>query len=139
METSSFEQLSTLKKWYLKGFVALFMFNIDRLALLGGGITIAIFIYPALYLKDLIGGVGGGVAGFLFFAATYYLFSRVIGFWIINPLVGVYGLHRVRSDFGPKTHLKVLEWVLERCEKPSSEQSPSLNIAELARAVGEHK
>lgn len=124
------------QRWYLNGYVALYLWDQDRLAIAGAGATFAVFLYPALVLKSILGGNVGGAAAFVFLGASFFLFSRFIGMWVINPLCGLYELERARRKYGPQTRRKILEWVVDQGGRLAKKR---LDIAELAHSLGEGK
>lgn len=126
------DELNKLQLWNLQGFVALYLWSSDRLALGCAASTLAIFLYPALLIKDSF-GVGGA---FFFIFACYFLTAKYIGFWIVNPLCGLFILERAQRSYGPITRRKILEWVFEQ---GGDSAKKTLNIAALARANGEYK
>lgn len=138
------EDFNQLEQWMLNGYVALYLCNVDRLAAVCAAITISAIFYPALLLKNEVAGLlesfGGDVlgvlVGILFLLASFHLVSRFIGFWIINPLGGLYVLAKARYSYGPATRRKILEWVIEQ---GGGEAKAPLDIAALARAHGELK
>lgn len=124
------EEINKLEEWYLKGFVALHLWNTNLLAVACALATTAVFLYPTFILKDHF----GDLAAWLFYIVTYFLFSKYIGFWIVNPLCGQYILAKAQRTYGPKTRRKILEWVIEPFSDDAKEP---LNIAALARTQGE--
>jgi len=126
------DDLNKKQRWYVQGFVTLYQWNNDGLALITASLTVLVFLYPALLVKSL---VGDNVA-IVFLLACYFITIKFIAFWIINPLCGLFILERAQRSYGPVTRQKILEWAFEQHGKEVEEP---LNIAALARANGEHK
>ncbi|BCR26237.1 hypothetical protein [Aquipseudomonas alcaligenes] len=129
-----YDDYSPARKWFLTGIVALSTWNMNRLALASAGLTVAACLVPALTVKNELGGLEGAVAAFLILVVGYTLLSRAVGFWIINPLCGLIVLHKVHSDYGPKTRRAVLDWV-----SADGDYMDKLDVDKLARSLGEQK
>lgn len=144
MTNVKLEDLSKSQQWLLNGYVALYLSSVDRLAATCAALTISAMAYPALLLRGEVavwlGGVHGEtlgtIAGLLLMFAGFTMLSRPLGFWIINPLWGLWLLAKARYTYGPATRQKMLEWVIER---GGQETKAPLDIAALARAQGELK
>ncbi|HEJ2342250.1 TPA: hypothetical protein ACWLUJ_005767 [Pseudomonas aeruginosa] len=131
------DTFNKVEQWHFNGYVAVKLWGHVRLVIVGILASLAIFLYPALVLKsNLGGGLGGLAAAFVFLGVMSLLFSGIIAGWIVNPLCGLYVLERARRKYGPTTHRKILEWVVD--QKGGLYKS-RLDIAELARSLGEGK
>ncbi|HCF9660055.1 TPA: hypothetical protein NI776_001782 [Pseudomonas aeruginosa] len=144
MTNVKLEDLSKSQQWLLNGYVALYLSSVDRLAATCAGLTISAMAYPALLLRGEVavwlggahGETLGTIAGLLLMFAGFIVLSRLVGFWIINPLWGLCILAKAQYRYGPVTRRKILEWVVEQ---GGGESKAPLDIAALARAQGELK
>ncbi|HHQ2714387.1 TPA: hypothetical protein ACSPMB_000216 [Pseudomonas aeruginosa] len=142
MTNVKLEDLSKSQQWLLNGYVALYLSSVERLAATCVGLTISAMAYPALLLRGEVavwlggahGETLGTIAGLLLMFAGFTILSRLVGFWIINPLWGLCILAKARYRYGPVTRRKILEWVIEQ---GGGESKATLDIAALARAQGE--
>ncbi|EPG9355237.1 hypothetical protein ACKU3Z_030135 [Pseudomonas aeruginosa] len=144
MTNVKLEDMSKSQRWLLNGYVALYQSSVERLAATCAVLTISATAYPALLLRGEVaawlggahGETLGGIAGLLLMIACFIVFSRLVGFWIINPLWGLWILAKAQYRYGQVTRRKILEWVVEQ---GGGESKATLDIAALARSQGELK
>jgi len=144
MANVKLEELSKSQQWLLNGYVALYLSSVDRLAATCASLIILATAYPALLLRGEVavwlggahGETVGTIAGLLLMFACFTVLSRLVGFWVINPLWGLWILAKAQYRYGPATRRRILEWVIEQ---GAGEAKAPLDIAALARSLGELK
>ncbi|BAW27181.1 hypothetical protein [Pseudomonas putida] len=130
------DDLDKRQQWWVTGFMALKLWNQWLLVAICALVTSAGFFYPMLQIRELY----GKTASAIFYAATYFLSAKHIGFWIINPICGLVSLNKIQRSYGPLTRRQVQEWFVEWCYTPIDLYDGSaLDIAQFARANGEGK